>query len=399
MTAVVVTPTVGTALRRSLFWIGAVTIALGLAVLLTVLNGVSTSTDRWDPESPAPTGSRALATVLGEQGIDVQVTTTRTSAVAAIDDAVAAGDPVTLLVTDWRGLLTGDDVAGFTGLADRLVLAEPAAPVLDALDFPFATTRTVDGPLDAGPCALGAADRAGSIDGDAILLYTTEADVSCFVRDDGAALLTSTVNGAPVTVLGAGEALENGQIERAGNAALALGLLGEHPRLVWYSPSLSDVGVTTLADVTPGWVNPLAWILGTTLIAAALWRGRRLGPVVIENLPVVVKTTETMEGRARLYARGRAQLRALDALRVGTLRRLAHTLALGTAAGVDDIVTAAAATTGRDPRDLRTLLVDAQPTNDVELMRLGDQLAALERNVTARVALDDDPDPTGRMNG
>jgi hypothetical protein len=227
--------------------------------------------------------------------------------------------------------------------------------------------------------------------------------VTCFdAGQAGAALVSLTVDERQITVLGAGTALQNDDVTRAGNAALVLGLLGEFETLVWYQPSPADLAVPTFADLTPAWVNPVAWLAVLVGLAAAFWRGRRLGPVVIENLPVVVKTTETMEGRARLYAREGSRLRALDALRVGTLRRLAEGLALGRAAGVDDIIIAVAGITGRDQRALRALLVDTEPADDRQLVQLSDRLLELERQVAKRVALDDaadssPPAPTERM--
>ena len=140
-------------------------------------------------------------------------------------------------------------------------------------------------------------------------------------------------------------------------------------------------------------------------LTAAFWRGRRFGPVVIENLQVTVKTTETMEGRARLYAREGSRLRALDALRVGTLRRIADGFALGRGAGVDDIVSAVAGIAGRDPAALRALLIDLEPGSDRELVELSDRLLELEAHIARRVGLDDvgpaaepPPAPTGRMD-
>ena len=64
-------------------------------------------------------------------------------------------------------------------------------------------------------------------------------------------------------------------------------------------------------------------LLLLVFLAAAFWRGRRLGPLVVENLPVVVRASETMEGRARLYQKSSARLHALDALRIGAIQRLA----------------------------------------------------------------------------
>ena len=136
-------------------------------------------------------------------------------------------------------------------------------------------------------------------------------------------------------------------------------MLGERPRLVWYTPSPDDAATDappTLGELTPGWVTPAILLLGTAALAAAVWRGRRFGPLVVERLPVVVRADETAEGRARLYQRADARGHALDALRVGTVDRIASTLALGRLASVDDVVAASAATLREDPAAVRRLL-------------------------------------------
>ena len=56
---------------------------------------------------------------------------------------------------------------------------------------------------------------------------------------------------------------------------------------------------------------------------AALWRARRLGPLVTERLPVAIRASETTEGRARLYRKANARDRAAAALRSATRTRLA----------------------------------------------------------------------------
>ena len=45
-----------------------------------------------------------------------------------------------------------------------------------------------------------------------------------------------------------------------------------------------------------------------------LWRGRRLGPLVVEPLPVVVKAVESTQGRGRLYRRVRDRAHAAGIL-------------------------------------------------------------------------------------
>jgi len=396
----IVTPTMGRSARRAAFWLIAALalVTLGLGMLL--FTGATAEADRFGADESAPSGSRALVEVLRDEGVDVVV-------VSSLDDAVAAADgaqATTILAADPRALVDPKAWPRLDGVAARLVLVEPGPEALTALAPDVFAVDLIDGERKAG-CAVPLAQRSGAAEGagpgyDSV---ATDAEV-CFDGDGGAVLVTVPGNGsgdggdgvAGVSVLGAATLLQNDTIARQGNAALALGLLGEHPRLVWWVGGLADAdpGALSIAELTPGWVNPLAWLALTVGLAAAVWRGRRLGPVVIENLPVVVRTTETMEGRARLYARAGARLRALDALRLGTLRRLGEALGLGATAGLHEIIASTAAATGRGGDALRALLVDREPATDRELVDLSDELAALEALVHRRVGLDDTPGTT-----
>jgi hypothetical protein len=417
----IITPTVRRSLRRSLYWAVAIGALLAFGLVMVALNGAGRVAERWGAGETAPSGSRALVEVLRDQGVDVIVTSTLDESRSELEgtalngtEQVDGGAGATLFVGDARGILGEDQWGEVLGLADHTVIAEPTALALDGLGL----DALVAGPLDSGDpdagspegddagrvtleagCRVPAAQRAESLSAAGVGYSTLEGTICFDAGQAGAALVSLEVEGRQVTVLGAGTALQNDDITRSGNAALVLGLLGEHETLVWYQPSPADLSTPTFAELTPGWVNPVAWLALLVGLAAAIWRGRRLGPVVIENLPVVVKTTETMEGRARLYAREGSRLRALDALRVGTLRRLAAGLALGRAAGVDDIVIAVAGITGRDQQSLRALLVGTEPGSDRDLVQLSDRLLELERQVAKRVALDDDSTtPPERMD-
>lgn len=408
----IITPTVRRSVRRSLYWAVAIVALVAFGIVMVSLNGAGRIAERWGADETAPTGSRALVEVLRDQGVTVIVTSTLERTRAELDGVSRAdgGPGATLWVGDARGILGQEQWGEVLGLADHTVIAEPSPLALDGLRI----DALVAGPLNGGDpeagspvgddagrvtldadCRVPAAQRAESVSA-AGVGYSTLEGIICFdAGQAGAALVSLAVDGRQVTVLGAGTALQNDDITRAGNAALVLALLGEFETLVWYQPSPADLAVPTFAELTPDWVNPVAWLALLVGLTAAFWRGRRLGPVVIENLPVVVKTTETMEGRARLYAREGSRLRALDALRVGTLRRLADGLALGRAAGVDDIITAVASITGREVRSLRALLVETEPGTDRDLVQLSDRLLELERQVARRVALDDGEAGTG----
>lgn len=130
-------------------------------------------------------------------------------------------------------------------------------------------------------------------------------------------------------VLGAPDILYNDTLDEQGNASLALQLLGSRPHLVWYLPSLSDPSATG-PDEEKDFLDllPSGWLWGTLQLffaaaLAALWRARRLGPLVPEKLPVAIRASETVEGRARLYRKANARDRAATALRSTTRTRLA----------------------------------------------------------------------------
>ena len=86
----------------------------------------------------------------------------------------------------------------------------------------------------------------------------------------------------------------------------------------------------SIFDLIPQNVTWIVWQLCLVVLLVALWKGRRPGPLVAEELPVVVRASETVEGRGRLYRSRRARDRAAAALRTATLQRLLPRLGLGT---------------------------------------------------------------------
>lgn len=363
-------------------------VAVALVVLFGVLAvwlagaGSEVGEHRRSPLDPGPDGTMALAEVLRAQGVEVTVTH------SFGDTALSLGGDDTMLVLDddWW-VLTEETSAELRSLSPHLLLVQPSDDALAALAPGVDYAGFGGGALEAD-CELPAVQRAGSVTG-AGEAYTAPSDATrCLVDAAGSASLVRITDGdGEVTVLGAGELLTNDQITDAGNAALALGLLGEQPRLVWYQPDIDDYALDGggLAGRQADWYVPLVVLLLLVGLAAAIWRGRRMGPVVIEDLPVEVRSSETMEGRARLYERGGARDHALATLRTGTLARLARTLGLGGRATPEEVVAASAAATGRDPATVRFLLQDATASGDSALVGLSDALLRLEDEVARAV--------------
>ena len=107
-----------------------------------------------------------------------------------------------------------------------------------------------------------------------------------------------------------------------------MNLAGTHPRMIWYAPQqregASDAGVAP-SDLIPPWVRWVTIQLCLAIALLAMWPVIRLGPLVAERLPVVVRASETVEGRGRLYRSRRASDCPADALRTATLQRMLPT--------------------------------------------------------------------------
>lgn len=374
-------------LVRVLAWVAFALVALVGALAVWAAGQDSTAgTHARSPEDPSPRGAMAVAEVLRQQGVEVVVTRSFRETQAAIGD----GDGTTLLIDDDWWVLTPEAYDAIRPLSRHLVLVAPFDDVLLSL-APGVDYAGFAGGAAEAECALGAAVRAERIQSSGSA-YTGPADAErCFPTADGDGYSVVRVEdaGREVTVLGAADALRNDRVLEEGNAAFALGLLGERPRLVWYQPDIDDYSFQpsdTLASFQAAWYLPLVVLVLLVGVAAALWRGRWMGPVVVEDLPVEVRSSETMEGRARLYERGGAGEHALGTLRAATVARLARTLGLPRTASVREVADAAAAIGGRDPASVLALLDSARAIGDRDLVRLSDELLRLERDVARGMA-------------
>ncbi|HEX6352868.1 DUF4350 domain-containing protein [Actinophytocola sp.] len=340
---------------------------IGVSVVIAMMRGGGDG-GRLDPDSFAPEGGRALARLLAAEGVRVDLV--RTAA-----DAERAAPGATVLVTnpDWVPPQRLDTLAG------DLVLIAPGQDTVDAV---VPGTRVVgDAEItDRAPsCALENAVTAGEATTGGVR-YRSDA-MSCYA----ATLVQSTEDRRTVTLLGTGEPLTNARLDEVGNAALTMRLLGRHDRLVWYVPSLDDPALgpaeRSLVDLVPDGVRFGLLQLAIAVVLVALWRARRLGPVVTEPLPVVVRAAETVEGRARLYRRARAADHAGEILRHAARDRLIRRLGLTRNAGPQEVVATIARRTGRPETQTHALLYGPPATGEAELVRLADALDALENEV------------------
>jgi hypothetical protein len=370
---------------RAARWVVAGAAALLLAALVLAVMRPPGSVIPYDPENSRPDGSRALAQVLDRQGVQVEHVTRVADALAAVEpgttllvtpapyllpeqvDALAAVDADVVLAGADDGLLraaTGDQV-------QRTPWREgPASPVEPACDLPAAVA--------AGPSQLQPGLEA-----------VAPGVTTCWPDDQGASVLAALErDGRSVVAVDDAALLRNDAVLTEGNAALALHLLGAHERLVWLVPDPADSTVeeSSTPDSAPGtvlpdWFGTVLWWALLVALVVVLWRGRRLGRLVAEQLPVIVPSAESTRGRARLYRRARSRGHAAAGLRAATAQAVALRLGLPRSSVPETVVDAVVRATGRDPREVADLIYGPPPADDAALSELARRLDTLESEV------------------
>jgi hypothetical protein len=373
-------------IRRHRTWT-LVCLVFALGVALTIMSQLSPRGDAvpLSTRNAAPEGARAAAEILANQGVAVRQTDKFETTVSALDGA-SEGGGTTLLLYDRNGYLDRAQLQQLQQAAGRLVVVTPRLITLSALGGDIRPAGVVPAAvhtLDPG-CQLEDPAIAGAVTAESAYLY--KAGRVCYEPAEGFGGLYATSDDGRLVVLGSTQVISNGLLDENGNAALVLRTLGSTDSLIWYLPGIADVTAAgapkTLDELAPPWVAFLGPWLALVAVLAMFWRGRRLGPLVFEPLPVVVKAVETAEGRARLYHDAHAVDRATDSLRAGTLVRLAKFLRLGPDAESTAIVNAAARHLGRTPEETARVL-DGRPRTESELVHWAQQLDTLEKEVTA----------------
>jgi hypothetical protein len=281
--------------RRVRLWLG---LALVVVVGGVVVGSLAEQPGRpLDPASPHKDGSKAIARLLDRYGATLRST-------SSIDTAGNASGAVVVTAPDEY---SDGQLARLAEGAGRLVLVAPGTRAVAAV-APGVEPSPSRPPADLAGCADGGAIAAGTVSfpGDTLTYLTRGGETSCF----GGALLL-----APrLAVLGSASLLRNDHVADAGVAALDINAITDSRR-----------------------ITSVFWWLLAVGVLLAVWRARRLGPVVSEPLPVVVHAAEVVEGHGRLYARAGARDRAAAALRAAALRRIAARLGLPRGARVEQV--------------------------------------------------------------
>ena len=387
--------------RRSGWLKALVVVGLLLAAAMTVTvltSGRTGNTNDLDPANPGYTGAQGLAHVLRDHGFSVTVVRTQRE---LLDQKIDGDTTLVITPTDHLSGRTAGAALAHAGNAVGVVLLDPDPEVTNGMGLPVESHLTdltevsarCQDSLVGKDFQLGRAGRA----------YTPTASGSgatiCFAENSagggkgavadrsngGGAMVTlpAALGRPPVTLLGDDSLITNGAILDSDNAAIALHLFGQTNRLIWYVPSLADIAAAdgTTRSIAPSWFVPGVVLSSSAVLFLCLWRGRRLGRLVTEPLPVIVRAVETTESRGRMYRKARDRTRALTVLQLATQRRVAAYLGLPASSAVSSVAAAAATVSGRNYQDVLSLLSSPAAHDDSSLLERANTLAALEKEV------------------
>ncbi|GAB4969522.1 DUF4350 domain-containing protein [Mycobacterium avium subsp. hominissuis] len=361
--------------RRSWRWVLATLLVLAVIAGVDAYPSAPRPGTRMDAASTDPDGAHALVALLRDGGVDVVVAD-------HIADVESAARPDTLILVAQSQYLADSVLDRLARIRSDLLLVEPTSEARKAL-LPGVRISGTSG-FDSDPdCTLREAVRAGSVRFGRATTYESE-DGRAMTRCYDGALIRFRDGGRAITAVGSTDFMTNGSLLQAGNAALAMNLAGGRPRLVWYAPHFVEgesSSKATVLDLIPANVYWVVGQLAVVVLLVAVWRGRRPGPLVAEELPVVVRASETVEGRGRLYRSRRARDRAAAALRTAALQRLTPKLGLAGGATPEAVVSTAAQRTGSDPGWVSYHLFGPPPTTDHDLLQLARALDDIERQV------------------
>jgi len=388
-------PVAGPSLRSRLwrlrFWLF-VAFALVAIIILAIVRDNPTSSATMSTRNPYPDGAMATAEILGRQGVRVRE-------IAHLSRAMIRDPETTTLAITFPSMLSGYQIDSILDYPGDVVFIGVSRDLLQSLTAGLEEYSGWDEELRDADCPDAdaiAAERITAIDPRAISLSSEYATV-CFANDDGyGTYVALSRDNRRIRLITDPVIAMNENLAKEGNAALVFRTLGANANLVWYTAAFDDTTTLTYSGspkepapdhvtVQPGFLpagsGDALFALGLAGLVAALWRGRRMGPLLGEPLPIVVHASESARGRGRLYRRARAYGRASAALRAATAERMGRRLGVPRTAEASALVAAVSRTSHLNAARIEWLLYGPPPASERAMMDLANELDSLEREV------------------
>lgn len=387
-------PAAGRGIRsrlKSLRFFIVTALALMVILVLAIAQAEPTSPADLSIRNPEPFGAMATGEILRDQGV-------RVDEITYLSHINIADPTTTTFAIVLPANLSESQIGSILDYPGDLVFIGSSWDLVSALGNGLQFS-SIEADAQVAGCDDPDATAAGytTAVSPRIRAQSTSDSKVCFADSDGfGTYVRLEWDGRLILIITDPAIAMNANMAEEGNAALVLRSLGKNPKLVWYIGALDDV--TTFIDPTSPGPNPpdsitvkpgflpagtgdALFALGLAGLVAALWKGRRMGPLVTEPLPVIVHASESERGRGRLYQRARAYGRASSALRASTAERMGRRLGIPRSAAAPALIGAVAGASGRDPTAIERLLYGPPPSSETDMMVLAQELDTLEREV------------------
>lgn len=350
-------------------------VALAGLVAVSVSVVVRSRGASYEPDSTAAFGTKALVLLLESFGAEVEV--------------VSSGPPpdaeVTLMMSNVIALDEEPAVLDWVERGGRLVIADPYS----ALAPPVAERASLFGgasdAVEQDACRIPAlAQLRELVPGSSYARYeVTEPALSCFDDGNGAFVVADQRGDGWLVFVGGADLFTNSLLAVADNAGLAVALLApkEGTRVAILDPSGGVPSDRSLFDAIPRGF----WLALTQLAVAfaiySWFRGRRLGPVMVEPQPVQIEGSELVSAVGNLAQLSRRPDRTGAVLRRALHRDLVGWLGLARDVTPQALAEVTASRTGIDRDRVVRALAGPAVTDDVELVALADEIERIRKEV------------------
>jgi len=358
--------------RRQWFYLVAVLLVLAIGALLA---GPGEGTGTSPLSSSKPGGFLALARFLRQADFDVRQA-----------DAPTTPSGTFVLLSDLRDDAQAGSLIDWASRGGHLIVADPQSSVLFELGVSQADPiGGVFGTTDLEPrCISSEAIGVRKVTvrvSDSGLTGGGIVSTSCYPGGGGAFVVQVATGSGSIILLGGSSPFTNELLDRADNAAFALGVFAGGGTVA-FGPPLppgATEGRRSMWALLPTSAKAALLALAAALVAFALVRGRRLGMPRAEPLPSPISASELVVATGNLYRAARATAHSGRLLREGVSNRLKLRMGLPPATSPEEL--AATIDDGTGTRLLSEALTGPDPRNDDELIALGRKLEMLSERV------------------
>ncbi len=367
-------PNLSTRSRRTA-WV--VVFALAVVATALIIGAPASSRPPLDPRSTTPDGTKALALLLNGLGAHVDLGRT----------APSSTDGVALVLQDHLNESDRSRLNAWVNRGGRLVTTDPASNLAGVAPDQSTRDRILGGriPLGLGPkCAIPALSAVGTInpDGD-ILLHAGPNQTGCFPAGSGFLVVARDQGAGTVVIVGGPAIWENGNLGDADNSVLAASLLAPTPgtNVTFIGQSQFGAGNRGLLSLISPRVKEALWGLLGAFALLVLWKARRLGRPVPEELPVELPGSGLVAATGNLLQESRQRSHAASILRSDLKQLMVDRMGIDPKLSDESAAEVVSARAGIPLERVGAALLGPPPRSDDELVALAVSLEEIRQEV------------------